>query len=454
LSKAALLYGDDVLLNEYNERVREKLSAESSKTGENWAKTVGVIRGMQQMELDIQMYDPFNTYMGINSAAGAYFDAKNQFYRLISLLLSDLGMIFNIKCPSPWQIISELFTREIISKSQSVDMRKCLSFANEIRLKTYFANNGQKELISPLSQYANPTQQSVDAAVFQDVDQNVLVNFLNTSYHLHRQCKQFSTNGSIFCEKPASFSNAFLLGIHYYRLQNFREALNWVKSVSKDNPYYVHCLVAQGHIYFESGEYDKSIKCFEEALEMDYQNESSADVPKLYNGLANALLKVGEHEMAIDRTEEAINKHNEIFGKKSQDSSLIILWVDLGNIYHSLQRFDLALQAFNKAQEIEKELTSVPDMFVACIYINLAVTLSELDQQEKSIKCIEKGLQLSQKVLGKDNLSIFLAEHYTIAGRVYHRCKQEDDAVRFFERSLELYECIVGNYPHPGKYTT
>jgi tetratricopeptide (TPR) repeat protein len=170
--------------------------------------------------------------------------------------------------------------------------------------------------------------------------------------------------------------------------------------------------------------------------------------------MANALLEVGKYEMAIDMTKKAINKHNEIFGKKSLGISLIILWANLGNIYYSLYRLNSALEAFRKAQEIEKELTSVPDMFVACIYINLAVTLSELDQHAESIKCMEKGLQLSQKVLGKDNVSILLAEDYTIAGKVYHRCKQEDDAVRFFERSLELYERIVGNYPHRGKYTT
>ena len=101
MSRAALLHGDQGLLDEYNERVAEKLNATSSSTENKSTRTVGFMRGIQQMVADIAEYVPNDSYFGSHTSMGALFDAKRQFYRLISLLLSDLGLIFDIRCPSP-----------------------------------------------------------------------------------------------------------------------------------------------------------------------------------------------------------------------------------------------------------------------------------------------------------------------------------------------------------------
>ncbi|CAB3978239.1 tetratricopeptide repeat 28-like [Paramuricea clavata] len=144
LLRVALLYGKRALLDEYNERVAEKLNTKSSAAKGNSTKTVGFIRGIQQMILDIETYHPQNCYLGVHCAVGGLFDAKKEFYRLISLLLSDLGLIFDIRSPSPWRVIMELWTRGIIDETEKNNIKECLSIANEIRLKAYFAYNRQK----------------------------------------------------------------------------------------------------------------------------------------------------------------------------------------------------------------------------------------------------------------------------------------------------------------------
>jgi tetratricopeptide (TPR) repeat protein len=103
---------------------------------------------------------------------------------------------------------------------------------------------------------------------------------------------------------------------------------------------------------------------------------------------------------------------------------------------------------------MQKELKNVPDALVAFLNMIMAVTLSELGQYAESIEYIEKALQLSYQIFGKDNLSINLAETYNVAGKVYGRCNRKDEAVSFFRRSVELYERIVGDNPHPGMITT
>ena len=141
---------------------------------------------------DIDTYDPDNTYLGDNSNINGLFGTKEHFYRLISLLLSDLGLAFDVRSPSPWKVISELRNQHIIAESDSTRLNVCLSIANEIRLKTYFANRGQKELFSPLFQILDTAEQSADDPFFREVDEDTLVRLLSTSADLLERCRAFA----------------------------------------------------------------------------------------------------------------------------------------------------------------------------------------------------------------------------------------------------------------------
>ena len=104
MSRIAPLYGDHDVVNEYNERVAEKLNTTSSAVEGRSSTTVGLNRGIQQLLHDITIYNPYDSCLGTYSYTGALFDAKKEFYRLISLLLSDLGLIFGIS-PNQFDIL-------------------------------------------------------------------------------------------------------------------------------------------------------------------------------------------------------------------------------------------------------------------------------------------------------------------------------------------------------------
>ena len=143
------------------------------------------------MILDVDIYHPNKCYLGSYYTVGAIFDAKKEFYRVISLLLSDLGLIFDIRSPSPWHVIAELCTRGIIGESDKASIKECLSIANEIRLKAYYAYNKQKEILSPIPRYTSTTKQSTGELIFNDFNEDILVNFLSTSNDIHTRCHKF-----------------------------------------------------------------------------------------------------------------------------------------------------------------------------------------------------------------------------------------------------------------------
>ena len=196
-------------------------------------KTVGLIRGFHQMMLDIGTYSPFYSYLGDYCIEGGLFDTKKQFHRLISLLLSNLGMIFHVRSPSPWHVISALQKRGIIDDSEAANLKVCLSIANEVRLKTYLANGGQKEMFSPIPRSVPTAEEHVDAPIFRDLDEDIVVRLLSTSYVMFNRCREFGIkyieqeNIAIDIFQRQS-SKATLLGYLYFRLQNFPKALEWM----------------------------------------------------------------------------------------------------------------------------------------------------------------------------------------------------------------------------------
>ena len=459
MSRVALLFGEQGLLNEYNERVAEKLNEKSPRMDKP-TETVGFVRGIYQMTVDVATYHPDFTYIGQHCTVSALFDAKKQFYRLISLLLSDLGLVFDIKCPSPWQVISELKTRGIVSESDSANIKVCLSIANEIRLKTYLANDGQKELLSPVPQYANTTQQSTNPPIFRYFHEDILVRLLSKSYDIHRRCHLFLLK-YIYEEKfditilrnPFIVSEAVVKGTLYFRLQYLPKALEWMKSESKDSPSYSLSLNGQGMIYMYYGEYDKSVKCFKDALEVHYQNEEKSHVNVLscLNNLALSLLYIGQYETARMTLEQAIKQHNKIYGEGHETITLSRTVQNLGLVYHNLGNMGLAVKTYIEADKMQNRLIDVPDIDAITLASNIASSLSELDEHAEALEYVEKALNLSKKLFGRADLSYELAKIYINAGTVYEHCNRNDEALSLYKKCLEMTELVFGDNPHPGK---
>ena len=457
MSRAVLLFGDEALLNEYNKRVAEKQNRKSSATEGKPSQTVGVIRGIQQMMADIETFGP-----STEDSVGALFDTKKQFYRLISLLLSNLGMIFDVRTPSPWQIILELERRGIITVSESANIKVCLSIANEVRMKTYFANNGQKELFSPVPEYANPAKHSVEIPVFRDFDEDMLVRLLSTSDEMCERCSEFcfkwvqdgKIDCSVFQNPPGESSKAVQLGFHYLRLQHLHKALEWLKSAPKESSDYGRCLDGQGHVYTQLGEFDKGIQCFEEALQWHYQNQQSPHLLlRCINDLARVLISAKKYKMATAKLEEAICKHKRMFGERSPSVILMSLMQNLGFVHYDTGNVILAVKTLKAAEEMQRRFTRVFDEYIILQNTYMALSFSKLDQHGQAEEYMERAIRHSHKLYGENNLSTNLARVYNLAGLVYTR-KRSNKAESFLERSLEFHQQVFSDIPHIGKIIT
>ena len=414
MSRVALLYGEEALLDEYNSNVTKKLNEKSPETKRKSTLSVDVTQEIGQMIDDIVTYDPFNTLKSLRKStlsvgftrgicqliedtatyhpfnflikipAGGLFDTKKDFHRLISLLLTDLGLVFDIRSPSPWQVISELQNQEIFSETGSANLKLCLSIANEIRLKAYFANGGQKELFSPLLQSPDTTQQSTDDPIFRDFDEDTLVRLLSTSYDMHRRCQEFCFNyvrqrkvdarilrNSFFPSKALVMSNL------YSRLQNFPKALECLNSISKNSPDYDQCLMVRGQHHILKKDWKKAIECFETGLEY---SQSSSNSLLFHRSVAACLIKCFQFKKAKIKLEESMKLHDEIYGEGSETVVLSSLMIDLGTLFDELADTPSAIKWFQRAEQIQKQMVYCSDTHVIYLKTTMALSYSRLSK--------------------------------------------------------------------------
>jgi len=96
----------------------------------------------------------------------------------------------------------------------------------------------------------------------------------------------------------------------------------------------------KGNIHFQNGEYEKAINAYNKAIELD----RSFGWP--YSNLAHTYL-------AMDKYAEAILLYQKSASLLKKSEEKAAAWNSLGNIYRHLSEYENALQAYQKADEID-----------------------------------------------------------------------------------------------------
>ncbi|XP_028399863.1 uncharacterized protein LOC114523203 [Dendronephthya gigantea] len=462
--RVSLLYGDRALVDEYNKHVADKLNAISSPAVARSNSTVGRKRGIQQLSKDIDTFFPLKTFFGPSCA----FNAKKDFYRLISLLLSDLALIFNIRSPTPWQVISELQTRGIIDETDMMNIKVCLSIANEIRLKTYLASSRQKEVLSSVPRYSNTAKHyPTNSHFYQDFDEDDAARLLITSVDIYERCTEFyetykKTNEIDLLRNVPTLTQPTkrcIIGHLYIILENYPKAFELLEPLSKDrteSAEYMNTHYGLGLIYSTYHEYEKCIECFEEALKaysgLTHQNDEKfiAGLSVITSDLAEALNLNGEYKKALSILKEAICKHNEIYGQGSRKPELRRLMRQLGVVYSELGKYELASQTFEYLESMLAGGAFDGELFDIKVLLALSFTIGKKDCSQ-ALQYAEEALNLANKFYGNENPSLCFAATCQSIAMVYERCCRVDEALSYYEKSLKMFNFTVGDNPHPDK---
>jgi len=130
------------------------------------------------------------------------------------------------------------------------------------------------------------------------------------------------------------------LGAAYMENENWNDAIECFVAVKNDllyeTPHFP--LTNLGFIYYQSGDYNKSIKCYKEALEL------MPEFPKALHGLGLSYMKAERYDEAVKALEKAVKKRP----KETR------LHLDMGNAYRSIHEYDKAYKSFKQAAVLGK----------------------------------------------------------------------------------------------------
>lgn len=202
-------------------------------------------------------------------------------------------------------------------------------------------------------------------------------------------------------EIDSSDNFAFLFkGDMLSNLGKYEEAIDcYDKSILIDQEYYSPYM-SKGFSLLELNQFDYALKCFDKALRIE-------NTPFNWRYIVGNLIKFNQFEKALDYCNSGLNLHPDDTGLNFEKAKLLCL---TGN-------------------EIEsKELISKYDLRESYLYYEVASYFNKIGEFHNALRYCAKSINLDSQYV----------PYLALMGMIYFNLKQNDLALNYFKKGLEL----------------
>ncbi len=205
------------------------------------------------------------------------------------------------------------------------------------------------------------------------------------------------------------------------------EAMQIFQSI-ENRPGLAKCENMLGTLYGEKGEFKNAIKHFENALTFvkDEDNLLSHAMILTNLGIINAIQ--GDYEKAIWNCKNSVEK----FEKLKDTRRLSRVYHNMGMLYTRLEKYDAALDEFNKCLTLSLDNDYLSNCAVA--YVGKAFIYTKLKNFALADAYTNKAMEIAYKI--NDTLSI--ADIYKIKGMIQNDLENFQLSEELFENSIRL----------------
>jgi len=197
-----------------------------------------------------------------------------------------------------------------------------------------------------------------------------------------------------------------------------------------------------------TSQYDKAIKYHTQAIEVARANKHTEIEVIALNMLGVVYRRVDAVRSALDYHKEALTIAEKItprtvFIKKSIAVSLN----SMGNIYLSLDQFELAIERFSKSMKIEKEVKN--KLGIAINYHNIGSAKEGLKDLDAALENYKKSLEYNTKINSKLGKVIC----YSSIGKILIKQNKDKEAIQLMSPILKTAKGLRDKFHLAGVYT-
>jgi tetratricopeptide (TPR) repeat protein len=386
---------------------------------------------------------------------GKYFNVKQEIYRLSDRMIYNLGLYFGIEGTSCWDTIDKLKEAATINDSAHKNLLYAVSFANLLRLKTYFKNEAQTGEMSIYP--TNSSRLTMLELTEEDLEEHgELFNYFYRAFPLHKKLESFCSKHEelTFSAKRGFFQNESFLksdsaikGLIYFRLNQYENALRHFKvaleTAERDDRSKI--LEVMGDSYLKIDDFEESLKMFE-TLKNDQEFSNWQTLRKLQiSKKIGLLLYLNDNNLLALTCLEDTLKEEEFFYKNKPDPEIAYTLDYIGEIFKSNHDLKMAKMYFQKSLNMRKQFSKgTPNLDVASSMINIADLYSAEGELDLAIKFYEEGLKI-QKSIFKDAPNLKVAHALNSIGNVYSKRDEFSLALKYFEKYLQMLKVVSKN---------
>ncbi|XP_019646783.1 PREDICTED: uncharacterized protein LOC109487239 [Branchiostoma belcheri] len=454
LRRVTYLTGDEFLVDEYTDKVNKSVDRSPVLT------RLSAILMLKDNIQQIVNAEPTDQLL----------DVKKDIYRFPSVAVDVLSICCGITIPSVWGMIEELHKTQRISDEDAHHLTVLISISAELRLRTYIANGGQKDRLSPLTEMkVQLDKHDIDdtfvESVFYIPDSKMLFRYYYTAIPLKRcivdAVKEENPTTTIFPTRIFDISSLAKGKITLQLLQfdaSSRHLEAALKDSGGDEEKQFEILNELGSASYWRGGYKtaKTFRYHEQSLNMKKaiygETTPHPDIAGSLNNIGACWSDLGDKRKAISYYEQSLKMRKAIYGETtphpdiaSSLNNIGACWNDLGDQTKAISYHE---QSLKMRKAIYGETTPHPD--IASSLNNIGNCWSDLGGQGKAISYHEKSLEMMKAIYGENRVHPDIAYSLCNIGNCWGKLGDYSKAMRYYELSLDMMKVIYRDNPeHP-----
>ena len=460
LTKVCYVYGTEAVFNEFQESIFNML--------DNQDKEEKVKEIKDQIIDDFESFTVSSNIFKLNSSTSI--NIKALFYRSITLFITALGRIHNIRASSCFDIIEELAAEKKISEYAKHKLNFAVALACEVRLKWYMECKRQNDTIE--SELKNKTAIKL---LLNLVEKPNIFKFFQTAYAL--QCdiskqlvlkkKHFYTNPNIFTchlhlvfgeikdikfikiEKKKSNSNI----LNY--LKNFDEVMKQFETDTNSNNKFTDFDIDEsfattlhniGYCLLDMNKHDEALEYLQRAMKikeqvsLDLNTDESFALTLHHIGLC--LLNMNKYNEALEYLQRAMKIQEKMSLDLNIDKSIAITLHEIGRCLLNMNKHIEALEYLERAMEIKKQasLDLNTDKSFATTLHNIGLCLLNMNKHDEALEYLQRAMKIYEQMSLDLNTDESIAITLHTIGRCLLDMNKHNEALEYLQLAMKIKE--------------